>query len=91
MPRLAITADRYMYFSTIGIGLVTTWLGHFFYTKLKSFRKVIIPVFTAWLLFLGVHAFVRTGKWKDNGSIRKNVYELIEKRKENMQPVENNP
>jgi len=91
MPRAMITADRYMYFSIIGVGLVFSWLICFFYRKIRTQRNLIFLLFSLWLLFLGCHSFFRTREWKDSDAIKKNVTELIEKRRKENKPVINNP
>lgn len=90
MPRYAITADRYMYFSTIGLGLAAVWLGNYFVVRKPKWKKFLIPLFAVWLLFLGTYSFRRTTDWKDSDSIRQNVNELIERRKEQGRPVADN-
>lgn len=44
-----------------------------------------------WFIFLGVQSFIRTTEWKDSDSIKRNIYELIEKRKANNEPIVNDP
>ena len=91
MPRKMITADRYMYFSIIGVGLLVTWIGYFFYIRRRVWRKVFISVFAIWLFFLAVQSFVRTMEWRDSDSVKQNVNELIERRKVKNKPVVDNP
>jgi len=91
MPRAMITADRYVYFSLIGLGLISSWVICFFYQKVRKKRNLIFLLFSFWLVFLGCHSFLRTREWKDSDAIKKNVTELIEKRKAENKPVVNDP
>ncbi len=90
MPRFAITADRYMYVSIIGLGLAVVWLVDYLVTTKNKWRKLSIVLFSVWLLFLSAHSFWRTTDWKDSDSIRQNINELIERRKlQNLHVTDN--
>jgi protein O-mannosyl-transferase len=91
MPRKMITADRYMYFSIIGLATIMAWFAQYLYAKLKTRRKILSSALFVWLIFLGVHTYIRTTEWKDSDSIKRNINELIEKRKANNEPVVNDP
>jgi len=91
MPRKMITADRYMYFSLIGLGVTAAWFIYYLYVREKAWRKFLIPGLTAYFIFFGAHSFVRTTEWKDSDSIKKNVNELIDKRKAENKPAVDNP
>ncbi|TKG93348.1 hypothetical protein EYV94_16480 [Puteibacter caeruleilacunae] len=91
MPRKMITADRYMYVSIVGIGIVLTWLIQWVYLKKKHWRKIVITLCCGWMIFLGVHSHERTKDWQDSDSIKQNVTDLIERRKAQDKPVVNNP
>lgn len=90
MPRKMITADRYMYFSAIGASIVIVWLLGYLVNKYQAYKKWIIAATACWLLFLSVHSFVRTNDWKDSDSVKKNVNELIEARKQQAENHEQN-
>jgi len=89
VPRFYITADRFMYFSSIGLGLILVWTGEFISTKREKLKWVLIPVLGVWLLFLSASSFVRTKEWRNSDSIRNNINELIEQRKQQDLPVIN--
>ncbi len=91
MPRKMITADRYMYFSIIGLAIMVAWFLNYLYIKPGRWKKYILPAITVWVILLSIHSFIRTTEWKDSEAIKRNITELIEKRKANKQPVVNNP
>jgi protein O-mannosyl-transferase len=91
MPRKMITADRYMYLSVIGLAIIGGWLIQYYYYKFRTWRKTLLILCGVWLIFSGVHSFFRTTEWKDSDSIKRNINELVEKRKANKDPVVNNP
>jgi protein O-mannosyl-transferase len=91
MPRNFITADRYMYFSIIGVGAIVAWLFIYAYTKKRKWRKALITVFSVWILLISVQSNLRTREWKDSDSVKKNVTEQIEKLREQHKNVVNNP
>jgi hypothetical protein len=91
MPRKMITADRYMYFSIIGMATITVWFAQYLYVKLRNWHKMLTSAIVMWFIFLGVQSFIRTTEWKDSDSIKRNIYELIEKRKANNEPIVNDP
>lgn len=91
MPRKMITADRYMYFSIIGLAIMVAWFVNYLYIKRSRWQRYIIPAMSVWMILIGIHSFIRTTEWKDSEAIKRNITELIEKRKANNQPVVNNP
>ena len=91
MPRKIITADRYMYLSLVGFGTMFAWFVTYIYTKYRSRRRFFVPAISIWLLSITIHSFVRVQEWKDSGSIKQNVKELIEKRKAEGLPAVDNP
>ncbi|QTE22221.1 hypothetical protein [Polaribacter cellanae] len=80
-PRSYITADRFMYLSIIGMALIMVWFLDNLLIKYKAYKKQIAMALLLYILFLGVHTFNRTKVWKDTVTMKKNVNELIEKRK----------
>ncbi len=91
MPRKMITADRYMYLSLVGLGTMLAWFVTYIYTKYRRWSKFLALGVAIWFLFLGGYSFIRTREWKDSGSIKQNVKELIEKRKAEGLPAVDNP
>jgi len=87
MPRKMITADRYMYLSIVGLAVIVAWFIQYVYYKSRYWRKPLILLLSAWLIFSGVYSYVRTTEWKNSDSIKHNVNEIIEKRKANKEPV----
>ena len=91
MPRNYATADRFMYLSIIGAALILVWLGYYIVAKFKNARTWFIPMLVLYFLFFGVHSFYRTTKWKNSGAIKKDIVDLLEKRKAKNLPVNINP
>ncbi len=91
MPRATITADRYMYLSVIGLALVSIWLVDYLYQKYRNKRKFIVPVAGMIILAFSVQSFVRTTEWENTETLRQNIEEAIEKRKEVHDAIVNNP
>lgn len=81
LPRTVITADRYMYISIIGLSWILIWQ----VDQWVSISKIKLPigiVCMIWLLFLGVHSYIRTKDWKDSSSAKASVLEILEKRQD---------
>ena len=81
LPRSYITADRFMYISIIGMALIMVWFVDTIIIKFKTYKKQIAVALILYITFLGTHTFYRTQAWKDTITMKKNVNELIEKRK----------
>ena len=81
LPRAYITADRFMYVSIIGMALIMVWFIDTIFIKYKSYKKQITVALIFYITFLGTHTFYRTQAWKDTITMKKNVMDLIEKRK----------
>ena len=90
-PRKMITADRYMYVSIIGLALLGGWLINYIYIKYPKYKKIGLSVLTLYFFSLGIQSYFRTQEWKDSATMKKNVTELIEKRKAQNKPLINNP
>lgn len=91
MPRKMITADRYMYFSIIGLGTVLAWLIIYVKKRFQKRKKIITLILSFWFLFLSLHSFDRTSEWKDSDSIKQNIRDLIKTREVKNQAIVNNP
>lgn len=91
MPRKMITADRYMYFSIIGLGITLAWFTVYLFSRFRKWRTTFVSIISVWFIFLALHTYSRTGEWKNSDSVKQNVTELIEKRKANKQAIVNNP
>ena len=83
MPRRMITADRYMYLSIIGLTVAAV---PFIRSMLQWFaerRRSWMPgvLMTMWLAAVGGYAMYRTTRWKDSPTVKRNINELIERRK----------
>jgi hypothetical protein len=83
LSRFAIVADRYAYLSCIGtafvisFGIVTVW------ERVKGKVRILFwTVLSAYLLFMGVYAHARTYIWHDTDSLKKELREKLELRKE---------
>ena len=85
LPRTYITADRFMYISIIGMAIIMVWFIETAFINYKTYKKQIAVVLTLYFIFLSIHTFSRTQVWKDTGTMKKNVNELIEKRKATQQ------
>lgn len=88
LPRTVITADRYIYLSIIGLALILVWqLDQWLSSKNQ---QLLIAVGLAWTFFLGCQTFLRTTDWKNSGTTKANVNEiLLRKQKEREQGIFN--
>ena len=91
LPRAYITADRFMYLSIIGLALVGVWHIDFFLTKFPFQKKLVFSIITGYLLFYGIHSFYRTIQWKDSETMKKNVLNIVEKRRAANEYVGDHP
>jgi len=91
MPRKMITADRYMYLSIIGVGLVLVWLVDYLQHRFVKHRNLIIGLSVLFLITLGIQSSFRTREWKDSATIKRNIRELVEKRAKQDEAIVNNP
>ncbi|MBW6480114.1 MAG: hypothetical protein K0B37_11865 [Bacteroidales bacterium] len=81
LPRSYITADRFMYLSIAGAGIVISWLILFIMYRYRHLKNIIIAGTYFWVIFLCYHSFTRTKHWRDSETIKSNVVKLIEERK----------
>jgi hypothetical protein len=91
LPRDFITADRYMYASIIGLALIGIWFLDGILIKYVRYKKQLLALVAIYVVALGMQSYWRTQEWKDSKTMKKNIIELIEKRKALKQPVTNNP
>ena len=82
MSRFAVIADRYMYLSTIGFGLIYGYI--LFKNILKTANmRWIFPIIVSSILYWGylsTYAHIRTFTWKDSNSLKYELRELLEDR-----------
>lgn len=91
MPRNFITADRYMYISIIGLALIGAWFIELAFAKYVKYQKPFMVLGLCYILALGVQSFKRTQEWKNSTTMKKNIVELVEKRKAQKQAIPYNP
>jgi hypothetical protein len=89
MPRKMVTADRYMYLSIIGAALMLGWMILYSVKKMPALKRWLPTLLAGYFLYLGVHTFYRTTQWKDSETMKSNVKELINKRKESNEANKN--
>jgi len=91
MPRATITADRYMYLSIPGLALACIWLIGYLYLKFRGARKGVLLAGCMLFVAFGIQSFTRTVDWRNSEALRRNIQEIVEKRKKEQQAVANNP
>ena len=80
-----------MYASIIGLALIGAWFLDAVLIKYVRYKKPLLALVAIYVAALGVQSYWRTQEWKDSKTMKKNIIELIEKRKTQKQPVFNNP
>ncbi|MDO5970765.1 hypothetical protein Q4Q35_13185 [Flavivirga aquimarina] len=90
-PRPVITADRYMYISIIGISIIGVWFFDWTLHNFLKYKKLLFSIATFYLVAIAIQSYNRTLVWKDSATMKKNVKELVEKRKALKQPIINSP
>ena len=89
MSRLVVFADRYIYLACIGLAFIVAWYLVAFITNNKGIvRKIFASCFVCMTVCLGTYSNVRCRDWKDTDSIKKEIRELIKKRKDYVPPPE---
>ena len=91
MPREMITADRYMYVSIIGLGLIGIWYYRLLLDRFYKYKNVLYTLGIFYIFALGFQSHYRTKEWKNSDTMKKNVYDIVEKRKALKQFIINNP
>ena len=83
MPRKMITADRYMYLGVVGLSLAVVpyirKMLQWFAERRCSWAPGLLV--SLWLAAVGGYSMYRTTQWKDSVTVKRNINELIEKRK----------
>jgi hypothetical protein len=83
MSRFIITADRYMYLPMIGLGFLVSYYWVRYIKRHNGGKKTLaIAVLCGYLLFFGGYSNLRCRDWHDTGSIKKEMRDLLEQRKE---------
>jgi hypothetical protein len=83
LSRFAIVADRYAYLACTGTAFVISFVAVTVWERAKGKIRILFrTVFLAYLLFLGVYARARTYVWHDTDSLKKELREKLELRKE---------
>jgi hypothetical protein len=90
-PRDSMTADRYMYASIIGLALIGIWFLDAVLIKYARYKKQLLVLVAIYVVALGTQSYFRTQEWKNSTTMKKNINELIEKRKALKQPIFKNP
>ena len=79
MSRPGIVADRYVYLGAVGLFFMAAWYGvTWMQNKTGRIRKWAIAVALCYLLYLGGYAHYRTYAWKDSGTLKKELFELLD-------------
>ena len=83
MSRSTIVADRYIYLSCIGFFAPTFWYGAQYVMRLSKYKKIFACIlFGAYLLCLTGYTIKHSEVWHNNDTLKKEVRELLDKRKE---------
>lgn len=82
VPRLFIMADRYMYLSIIGLALVLVRSVDYLIMKYRISAWLIKLLGAGCLVILGLLSVNYLFRWKDSKTLKADVFELIESRKE---------
>lgn len=83
ISRFAIVADRYVYLSGIAIYLLMVYLFvPFICSKAKRIKVMMITGLIIYLCYLGGYTNYYVRQWKDTDSIKKELRELINERKD---------
>ena len=81
LSRFAVIADRYIYVASIGLSFIISYYFVLFISKKKGVIKNTLSIFFACIiLYLGVFSYLRSQKWIDSESIKKELRELIKQR-----------
>ena len=86
MPRQMITADRYMYLSIAGLALILIWIVDYAIKKFEQ-RSIILAISGLYICYLGFFTFQRTKDWESSERVKKNIMEIIEKRKKENKSI----
>lgn len=84
LSRFAIVADRYVYVSCIGFAFLLSYLFVSFCQKLKSKRVAygVSLLMLFYVFYLGTYTYLYSKQWKDTNTLKENLRELINSRKD---------
>ena len=83
LSRYVVIADRYIYIACIGLSFIVAWYFVRFTASRKGVvRKIAIGCFACITLSMIVYSNIRCRDWKDTGSIKKEIRDLLENRKD---------
>ena len=83
LSRFVVIADRYIYLACIGLSFIIAWyIIGFFTNKTGAVRKIVIGCFACITVCFSVYSNIRCRDWKDTDSIKNELRELLEKRKD---------
>ncbi len=80
MSRHAITADRYLYLSYMGIAFLLAYALVLLHQKYRKCFYWILPVAIVYCVYLSVYTFTYIQNWRDTPTLKQHMKELIEKR-----------
>lgn len=80
MSRHAITADRYLYLSYVGIAFLLACCILWVYQTYRKWFYWGLPLLIAYCIYLSAYTFTYTRKWKDTETLKQYMKELLEKR-----------
>ena len=81
LSRFAVIADRYIYVASIGLSFIIAYYFVQFVSKKTGVIKNALSIFFACIIiYLGSFSYLRSHKWKDSESIKKELRELIKQR-----------
>jgi hypothetical protein len=74
LPRSAVVADRYVYLSSVGFGLLVGYYLIVLFKKLRNLGKVgLIMFFSAYLLYLGIYSNIRCRVWQNSDTLKNEI------------------
>lgn len=84
LSRFAIVADRYVYVACIGFAFLLSYLFVSFYEKLKNRKAMYIVLVSMFIyvVYLGTYTYRYSKQWKDSNTLKANLRELIQSRKD---------
>ena len=87
LSRFAVIADRYIYLASVGITfIIACYVVHFVATQKGGFRKITIGCFACVTCSLILYSNIHFRDWKDTDSIKEEMRELLNKRKDYVAP-----
>ena len=80
LSRYSMIADRYAYLSSVGVFFVIAWLIDLAILKKVKNIRIGLTFFALYLLSLGIYACRRSQVWHDDGSLKKELLDLLKQR-----------